>query len=187
MKIDEYNYANQLKKKNSKALEYVVDNYSNLVFKVVRTVLSSNFHAQNVDECVDDVFWAIWTNIESYDCEKGNFKYWIAAISKYKAIDYKRKYFEKSKTKSLDEFDLKSEISVENVLVLKENRQEVLLAINTMKPVDKEIFIRRYFLYEEIENIAKTFGVDRNLVDKKLSRGRKFLKERLTRLRGEIL
>lgn len=55
-----------------------------------------------------------------------------------------------------------------------------------MKDEDREIFIRRYFLYEDIENIAKTFGVDRNLIDKRLSRGRKFLKEKLVLLKGEI-
>ncbi|WP_373845511.1 sigma factor-like helix-turn-helix DNA-binding protein, partial [Clostridium sp.] len=62
-----------------------------------------------------------------------------------------------------------------------------LEAINKMNSRDKEIFIRRYFLYEGIENIAKSFGVDRGLVDKRLSRGRKFLKEKLIVLKGEVL
>ncbi|SUY65194.1 RNA polymerase factor sigma-70 [Clostridium sporogenes] len=56
-----------------------------------------------------------------------------------------------------------------------------------MKKEDREIFIRRYFLDEKVENIANAFGVNRNLIDKRLSRGRKFLKEKLILLKGEIL
>ncbi len=187
MNINENNFIEQIKRKNVKALEFVVENYSNLVFKVVRTVLNSSFHAQHTEECVNDVFWAAWNNIESFDCEKGNFKYWITAIAKYKAIDYKRKLFKQSTDECIDDYSLQDELNVENTLISKENREELLTAINGMKSEDKEIFIRRYFLYEGIENIAKTFGVERNLVDKRLSRGRKFLKEKLILLKGEIL
>ena len=87
MNIDKNNFIEQIKNKNQKALEFVVDNYSNLVFKVVRTTLNSAFQVQHTEECVNDVFWAVWNNIESFDSEKGNFKYWITAIAKYKSID----------------------------------------------------------------------------------------------------
>lgn len=187
MKIDENNFVQQIKKKNAKAIEFVVNDYSNLVFKVVRTVLNSSFHAQYIEECVDDVFWAVWNNIESFDLEKGNFKYWITAIAKYKAIDYKRKLFKQSTDECIDDYNLQDELNIENALISKENREEILTAINGMESQDKEIFIRRYFLYEGIENIAKIFGVERNFVDKRLSRGRKFLKEKLIPLKGEIL
>lgn len=46
---------------------------------------------------------------------------------------------------------------------------------------------RRYFLGEGIENIARSFSVDRNVVDKRLSRGRQYLKEKLVLLKGEML
>ena len=58
---------------------------------------------------------------------------------------------------------------------------------NDMKDEDREIFIRRYFLGEGIENIARTFSVDRNVVDQRLSRGRQYLKEKLVFLKGEML
>lgn len=186
MNIDANNFVEQIKKKNSKALEFVIEEYSNLVFKVVHTVLNSNFHAQYIEECVNDVFWAVWNNIKSFDSQKGNFKYWITAIAKYKAIDYKRKLFKQSTDESIDDYNLQDEFDVEKKLISKENKKEILTAINGMNLEDKEIFIRRYFLYEGIENIAKTFGVNRSLVDKRLSRGRKFLEKKLIFLKGEI-
>lgn len=187
MTIDENNFIKEMKKKNTKALDFVVDNYSNLIFKVTHSVLNSSFHSQYTEECVNDVFWSIWNNIESFDEEKGNFKYWITAVAKYKAIDYKRKLFKQSTSECIDDFALYNEVSTEKIIISKENREELLKAINGMKEEDREIFIRRYFLYEGVENIAKTFGVDRNFIDKRLSRGRKFLKEKLILLKGEIL
>lgn len=186
MNIDENNFIAQIKNKNPEALEFAVDNYSKLVFKVAHSVLNSSFHSQHIEECVNDVFWAVWNNIESFDEKKGSFKYWITAISKYKAIDYKRKFFKESTVECIDDCTISDEVSTEKIIISKENRQELLKAIDGMKDQDREIFIRRYFLYEGIENIAKAFGVERNLVDKRLSRGRKFLKEKLILLKGDI-
>ncbi|HGG0418886.1 sigma-70 family RNA polymerase sigma factor [Clostridium botulinum] len=187
MKIDEDNFIRQLKYRNSKALDFIVDEYSNLVLKIIRTVLNSNFHSQYVEECANDVFWSVWSNIGSFDEQKGNFKYWIAAISKYKAIDYKRKLFKQNNIDSIDDHILCDDTSIENDFILNENKKEIFKAINYMRKEDREIFIRRYFLDEKVENIANAFGVNRNLIDKRLSRGRKFLKEKLILLKGEIL
>lgn len=187
MKIDENNFIGEIKKRNSKALDFVVDNYSRLVFKIVYGVLNSSFYSQHIEECVNDVFWAVWNNVESFDEEKGSFKYWVTAVAKYKAIDYKRKLFRQSTDECIDDCIVIDEVSTEKIIISKENKEELLEAISGMKHEDKEIFIRRYFLDEGIDNIAKAFGVERNLVDKRLSRGRKFLKEKLIPLKGEIL
>jgi len=187
VELDENNFIKSMKKKNVKALDYVVDNYSNLVFKVVHSVLNSNFHSQYTEECANDVFLSVWNNIESFDEEKGNFKYWITAISKYKAIDFKRKLFKQSNTECIDDYAFSDEVNIENILISKENKEEILKVINAMKEEDREIFIRRYFLYERVENIAKIFGVDRNVIDKRLSRGRRLLKEKFMLLKGEVI
>lgn len=186
MIVDEKNFIKQMKKRNPKALDFVVDNYSNLVFKVVHNVLNSSFHSQYVEECANDIFWSIWTNIQSFQEEKGNFKSWIIAISKYKAIDYKRKLFKHSTVECINDYSLSDDKNTEETIVLKEDTEELMKAIDCMKQQDKEIFIRRYFLCEEIENIAKDFGVNRNSIDKRLSRGRKFLKEKIICLEGDI-
>ncbi|MDQ7096656.1 sigma-70 family RNA polymerase sigma factor [Desulfosporosinus sp. PR] len=186
MELNETNFILKMKKRESRALEFVVDSYSNLVFKVVRSVLNTSFYSQHIEECVNEVFWSVWNNIQSFDESKGNFKYWITAVTKYKAIDFKRKLLKLNTTECIHDFTFSNEESTENIVISKENREELLMAISDMKDEDREIFIRRYFLFEEIESIAKTFHVDRNLVDKRLSRGRKFLKGKLISLKGEI-
>lgn len=186
MTVDENNFIKQLRVKNAAALNFVVDNYGSLVFKVVRSVLNSSFDSQYIEECINDIFLSVWDNIDSFDESKGVFKYWITAVAKYKAIDYKRKFFKQSTAECIDGLALSDKKNIESIIISKENREELLRAINDMKDEDREIFIRRYFLYEGIESIAKTFGVERNLIDKRLSRGRKFLKEKLVLLKGEI-
>ena len=156
-------------------------------YKVTHNILSSNFNSQYIEDCVSEIFWSLWNNIESFDEEKGDFKYWITAVAKYKAIDYKRKLFKESTNECIDDYNFTDEANTEKIVASKENKEELLKAINDMKAEDREIFIRRYFLYEDIENIAKAFGVNRNFVDKRLSLGRKSLKDKLILLKGEVL
>lgn len=180
MNINGDNYLGELKKKNTKALDFVVDLYGNLVYKAVYSVLGSGFEIHSIDECINDVFLAIWSNIESFHSERGNFKSWIIAISKYKAIDYKRKLYKEKSLECIDDIVIREDQEIEKLIILEENREELLHAINELKDVDKKIFIRRYFLDEDIDNIAKELGMNRGAVDNRLSRGRKVLREKLS-------
>lgn len=90
MKINEENYMDQLQKHNERALLYVIDKYGGLLKAVISKSL---FRMQSYqEECMNDVLLAIWDHIDSFQPEKNSFKNWIAAIAKYKAIDYLRKY-----------------------------------------------------------------------------------------------
>lgn len=80
-----------------------------------------------------------------------------------------------------------SEVNIEGEIISKENRKEILDLINSMKEVDREIFIRRYFLDEDIELISQKVNMNRANVDNRLSRGRKFLKEKLDFFKKEVI
>ncbi|MGF7186815.1 DNA-directed RNA polymerase specialized sigma24 family protein [Desulfitispora alkaliphila] len=69
---------------------YVIDNYGGLIKSIVGKHLYNLQHLH--EECLDDVLLAVWDNIDSFYPEKNSFKNWVAAIAKYKSIDYKRKY-----------------------------------------------------------------------------------------------
>ena len=179
MKIDENNFINELKKKNYKSMDYIVHIYGNLVYKVSYSILYKNNNISSVDECTNDVFMKIWDNIDCFDGEKGTFKTWIMTIAKFKAIDYKRKLMKYSNYADLDKLSLSSGENIENAFILKENRNEILSAIAKMKEPDKYIFMKRYFLNEEIDTIAVSLGLTKAAVDNRLSRGRKFLRVKL--------
>lgn len=183
LRIDEDNFIQQLKNRNVKALEYLVDNYSELIYKVVYSVLKNT----NIDECVNDIYMAVWRNIESFNNSKGNFKTWIIAVSRYKAIDYKRAVNKNPDEGCIEDYDLTSKDNIEDIIISKENKNEILCIINEMKPIDKEIFIRRYFICDDISDIAKDLNINRAVVDNRLSRGRRFLKEKLIALKEGVV
>jgi RNA polymerase sigma-70 factor (ECF subfamily) len=187
MEITEQNFIKQIKKKNPSALEFVIYHYANLVFNVISGVLNPSYLSRYVDDCINDVFWAVWNNVASFDEEKGSFKNWLAAVAKYKAIDYKRRLFKQSAVECTIDYSLEDKASIESLIISKENSNELVKAINDMNIEDREIFIRRYFLDDRITTIADELQVPRNTVDQRLSRGRKLLKEKLLHLKGEIL
>ena len=75
--ITEDNYIERLRQKDEQALEYVIDEYSGLLYSILRKNLVTI--PDKVDECIDDVLMKIWTHIEDYDENICSFKGWIAA------------------------------------------------------------------------------------------------------------
>lgn len=179
MKISKDNLLPQLKSKNPKALDSLVDVYGNLLYKVIYNVIGSYGDTGIVEECLNDVLLNIWNNINKFSGEESKFPKWICVIAKYKAIDYQRKISKYKKTTDIDDCILISDLLVEEELINEENSTELLKYINLMEPLDKKIFIMKYFLDESINNIAKSLNLARGSVDSRLSRGRRFLKLKL--------
>lgn len=88
MKITESNVVEQIKKKNEKAISFIIGQYGGLITTIIKRHLSN---LQDYEECLDDVLLSVWNHIVSFDPEKNTFKQWVAAIAKYQAIDYQRK------------------------------------------------------------------------------------------------
>lgn len=103
MAINEDNVLLELKKRNTKALEYIINTYSNLVFKVVINVLG-NDNYESAKECLNDIYLLVWNKNQLYNPEKASFKNWLLAVSKYKAIDYKRSLKKTNNVNIEDEF-----------------------------------------------------------------------------------
>ncbi|MEG1311951.1 MAG: sigma factor, partial [Romboutsia sp.] len=106
MKINEKNFITKLRSKNEDALEYVIDNYGWIINSIVKKHLYNLKDYQ--DECVNDILLGIWNNIDSFDENKNSFKNWVGGISKYKTIDYRRKYLKYIDVEDIDNIDIKS-------------------------------------------------------------------------------
>jgi RNA polymerase sigma-70 factor, ECF subfamily len=183
MQINEGNFIKELKSKNTKALEYAFDNYCNYIYKVVFSVFGSKQYSTYIDECINDAFMCLWNNIDKFDEEKGTFKYWFKAVAKYKAINYKKKIIKDTNVDCLEDYIFATKEQVENLIVSKENKDEIIKAIKELNGRDREIFIKRYLIQEDIVDIASSLEITRSEVDNRLSRGRKVLKEKLDLLR----
>lgn len=117
MRIDRENFLTQMRRKDEKSLEYIIDIYSSLVNGIVRRVLEPLKNEGIIEECISDVFLSVWNNIDKFRGNNDNFKSWIGGISKYKAIDYYRKYStEKGNTEIIDNSISNGENLEENII-----------------------------------------------------------------------
>ncbi len=179
MKISETNLPKQLQKKNIKALDFLVDNYSNLLYKVIFNVLGSYKDKGIIEECLNDVFLSIWDNANMFSGKPEKFVNWICIISKYKSIDYQRKLSKNNELVNIDNCNIPCDLTPEDIILANESRDEMLRYINEMNDIDKKIFLMRFYLKESINDIAFKLNISRNVVDTRLYRGKKLLKQKL--------
>lgn len=155
-----------IKKCNPKGMEMLIDSYSGLLTSVIRTHLKS---LQNYEEeCISDVLFSIWENIEGFNDNESSFKNWICAIAKYKAIDYKRKYISKIN----EQLDPNISYMDENLYKL-ELEEEINELLSLLNHKDKELFTRYYLNGDKLEDIAKDTSTNVSNLHSRLSRGRK--------------
>lgn len=162
-----------IKKRKEKGMEMLIDSYRGLITSVVRKHLGVLINYE--EECVSDVLLSIWDNIKSFDKNKNNFKNWICAISKYKAIDYKRKYLSKIET-----LDISEEIYyIDKELLKSEMEEEINDILSYLNESDKELFINHYLKGENLEEIAIKNNTRISNLYNRLSRGRRKIRENL--------
>ncbi|WP_027622950.1 sigma-70 family RNA polymerase sigma factor [Clostridium lundense] len=184
MKVTENNFIHELKCKNEKALDYIYSKYVNLVYKVVLNVLNDVATKEDIEECVSDVFIAVWKNISKYNADVTPFNKWLIAVSKYKAIDYLRKFNKWEQTIELEESISTSKDNIEDKIIQQGEMTTIYRTIMDMNKIDRNIFIKRYFLNENIVDIARHLNMSRNSIDSRLSRGRKTLKSKCQKIMG---
>jgi RNA polymerase sigma-70 factor (ECF subfamily) len=91
MNFENIDYIAELKQKNQRAMDIVINKYSKLLYKVIYSVLGQYKDEGQIEECLSDVFLSIWNNSHKFLGDESRFKSWICVIAKYKAIDYSRK------------------------------------------------------------------------------------------------
>ncbi len=183
MKINDQNYIRQLQCNDEDALDFIIDKYLPLVKGVTYKVLSPIGNKGVIDECVNDVFLSIWNNATKFSgTEVNDFKNWVCAIAKFKAIDYYRKYSRNVEITS-DYLEVnEEENSAEDELILQENREELVRLLNHLDPVDRDIFIMKYFLGLKSSEIAKKLNLTKAAIANRIYRGKKTLNEKNTTL-----
>ena len=157
-----------IKRKKEKGLELLIDQYGGLITAIVRKHLGTLKSYE--EECVNDVLLAVWHHIDRFDSEKNTFKNWVAAIAKYKAIDYQRKYI-KTQHESLSEAGVGETSEVYNI-----QTDDVEELLGHLSEGDRELF-KAYYLQEvELKQIAEKQQTTISNLYNRLSRGRKKLK-----------
>lgn len=184
MKIKEENLISQLRKKNEKALNYVIDNYGWVIKSIVYKHLYNLKSVQ--DECINDILLGIWNNIDSYDENKSEFRNWVAGIAKFKTIDYKRKYLKGLEFENIDDLDISISDNTHKDIIKDELDDDVSEMLNCLKENDRDLFYKLYVEEKEIDIVSYETGLKRDVIYNRLSRGKKKIQKlfKLSESRG---
>lgn len=201
MRANDSNYIKRLKSGKEDALEFIVDKYLPLVKGITYKILLVAGNTQAMEECINDVFLSVWENSNKFNGEDTDFRRWICAIAKFKAIDYYRKAnrnmdvavelvddgFRKLSKVNISENSGVFVNSAEDEVIIKEDKNELIELINQLEPMDRDIFIMKFFLGEKSEDIARKFNVTRASIDNRIYRGKKKLRDGKEKLIMEVI
>lgn len=176
MKINDKNFVSELKKHNEKALLFCIDQYAGLLNSIVRKHLYSMEDRQG--ECLNDIFLAIWENIDCYDETQNSFKNWIAGIARYKAVDYLRKYLTDHQNVSWDEVVVSEEDQALEALLNQELSDELEMILSFLTPTDREIFLKLFYEGKEADEVSQEMGMKKEVLYNHVSRGKRRLRRK---------
>ena len=185
MKCNETNYIQRLKNHKDDALEYIVDKYIPLVKGITYKVLSPLKNEWIIEECINDVFLSVWNNSDKFNGNNDDFKKWICAIAKFKAIDYYRKEV-KHLNKDIQINPIFNNFLEDEIIAI-ENKNELMMAIDCLDKRDKQIIIMKFFLGIKSQDIALKFDVTKSSIDNKIYRIKKKLKDILEDIKLEVI
>lgn len=168
-------FIRKLQQRQEKALAFVINTYMPYVKAIAKKILQHSCGNGAVDECVNDVFLAVWQNSTKFNGDEQEFKKWIGTIAKFKAIDMYRKQ-KKNETVSLEHTKELEDYKTGEVLYLrKEQKESILIELQTLPDTERELFLMKFYLDLSNGEIASALGITKSAVENRLYRGKKKL------------
>ncbi len=167
-------------KRNEQAIAETGIKYGKLCFKVADNMLNN---IQDTEECVNDTYMTAWNTIPP--TRPVRFSAFLCKITKnlaLKKIEYniasKRN---KNMTLSIDELSdcVSDKNTPEDELLIKELSSEINRFLSQQKEREQIIFVKRYWFYESVSDIAKDFNLTEKNTSAILLRLRQKLKAHL--------
>lgn len=168
-----------LRQTPSKGIEILMDQYSGLIYYIVRGKLGDR--TEDIEECVSDVFVEFYNKFQELELEKGSIKAYLATMATRRAIDRYRKLAGKDSSNfdEMEEFYGDDSVEPENMTMEAEKRKLLLNEIKNLGEPDDMIMYRRYYLSQSVKEIAEDLGMKSNSVSKRISRALDTLRSRL--------
>lgn len=168
--VNDNNLVRELKNKNMKALDYLVDNYSDLILRISYSVLNNR---ELSEECVNEVIWKVWKGIRHLKNNEDKFKKWLMILTKNTAIDILRKEVRHGDNVSIDNAiniqgrSLDDEVDEHKMITVLKNE------IDNMEDKNREIFKRRFFKGHTVKEIGKDMGLSESSISNRIFKEKK--------------
>lgn len=157
--------------------EKIIDRYTAYVVAVISKVAKERLNREDIEELASDVFAKLWERKNELNIQEGKEKAYIGASARNHTLNLLKKRGLLS-TIPLEEDVISDHATPEKVLLEEEEATTIRQVIESLPEPDDEIFIRRYFYFEKIIDIAGALNMKEQTVTTKLHRG----KQRLAKL-----
>ncbi|MBR6996884.1 MAG: sigma-70 family RNA polymerase sigma factor [Ruminococcus sp.] len=158
----------------------VFDKYCNYVYAIVINILRNCGSREDIEDCVSDVFFKLYKQLDAKTDFSGDLKSFIAAISRNTAIDAFRRLSNKNNRSVYIDDDTTEELRSDERIeenAEKAERSRILLGkIKELGEPDTTIIIQQYFYNRTAKEIAKSISMTAAAVQKRSSRARQKLK-----------
>lgn len=153
-------------------LEKVMNDYTNYIYAIIRNDYT-NFADEDIEEIILDVFLTLWNNQNKLDINKKMSSY-IAGITRNLI---KKKYRQKKINENIEDYEEKliDFSNIEISFIQREKNTIINNELSSLKPEDKDIFIKYYYFEKSIKEIAIYYNISESKVKSKLFRIRKRL------------
>ena len=158
-----------------RGLERMVEQYAGYVHAIIKGKLSQ-FSRQDIEECVSDVFYAVYQNRQHIDEHRGTLKAYICVVAKSKATDRLRQLVKRSQREQyIDDmervaFTEPRQVDASQNAINNERRELLLCAINELPKIDAKIIVHKYYLGQSNKEIARALDMKENTVSKHAAR-----------------
>ena len=171
------------------SIEYLVEKYNKLVYKICYDMLGSSLDAQDTTQ---EVYLSLYINFERYgNLSENDIKNIICKIALNKCKDIL-----KSKARKLQNLTNDDQIALENYesdndieeeIYLKDRANYLSKIINELKEPYNDV-LRKYYLEElSLEEIAKLRNTSKATIKMQIHRGKNLLKEKIEKDGGGYL
>lgn len=167
----------QMKQGSQDALAWFIQRYGAYVSTIIHNIIGQRMSNADVEEVASDVFLALWNNAGKILPNAA--RSWLATVARNTARSRLRRA---SDTLPLDEeAAIVDDRTPEAALERREQAVRVRMALLSLNPVDREVFLRFYYYYQKTADIAADMGLNESTVRTKLNRGRAKLRDFLLR------
>ncbi len=164
-----------IRNRDGSAMELIIEKYSRLLWRVTADALNGMGSEYDAEECVADVYVALWERPEAFDPSRGTLKGWLCMVARCKAIDRYREIARRN-TVSIDQIAEIGEDETQETLLKNETRRELSDAIDSLDGTERNILLRRYEDGQKPRAIAKALGLTVKQVDNYLYRTKRKLR-----------
>ena len=163
-----------LHKDPNAGMEQLLNQYTGLVYAVVKSKLDGSFYvSSDLEDCVADVFSKFYTELADYDPAKSSIKSYLCVIARNHAINVAKKRSLEGGISLDDEQSLlqvADDVMIDSELADEELRREVIRAVEDLGEPDSNIIFRKYYYGESSKEIAVALKLTVSNVDTRTHR-----------------